>query len=169
MSGPTIQDRRRTPVRNCAAALRPRSTPPVWRIRFSFAAEPVQAAQARRRVAAALGSAWGDVPATDDATLVASEVMTNGCRYGGGRARVRARISMTLKVSTPAPWRDHEAPPDAAEDESGRGLEVVQALAVSVRIASDAEGPGVSVTVVCLAEPEQAAAAGGQVPDDCAA
>jgi anti-sigma regulatory factor (Ser/Thr protein kinase) len=162
MSGPTIQDRRRAPARNRAAVPRPRSTPPVRRIGFSFAAEPVQVAQARRRVAAALGSTWGDVPAADDATLVASEILTNGCRYGGGRVRVRARISsqsMTLKVSTPAPWRDQEAEPDPVEDESGRGLEIVQALAESVLIAPDVEGPGISVTVVCLAAPAQAAVA----------
>lgn len=156
MSGPTIQDRRRTPARNRAAVPRPRSTPPVRRIGFSFAAEPAQVAQARHRVAAALGSTWGDVPAADDATLVASEVLTNGCRYGGGRVRVRARISsqsMTLKVSTPAPWRDQEAEPDPVEKESGRGLEIVQALAESVLITADTDGPGVCVTVVCLAEP----------------
>jgi anti-sigma regulatory factor (Ser/Thr protein kinase) len=125
---------------------------------FSFAAEPVQVSQARRRVAAALGSVWGDVPAVDDAALVASEVLTNGSRYGGGRVRVRARISsqrITLKVSTPAPWRDPEAQPDP-EGESGRGLEIVLALAESVLITPDTDGPGICVTVVCLAEPEQA-------------
>lgn len=159
MSGPTIQDRRLAPARNRPAAPRLRSTLRVRRIGFSFAAEPVQVAQARRRMAAALGSAWGDVPAVDDATLVASEVLTNGCRYGGGRVRVRARISsqsMTLKVSTPAPWRDPEAQQDPVDDESGRGLEIVQALAEYLHIAPDAKGAGISVTVLCLAEPTQA-------------
>jgi anti-sigma regulatory factor (Ser/Thr protein kinase) len=162
MSGPTVQDRRRAPARIRAAAPPRASTATVRRVGFSFAAEPVQVAQARRRVASLLGSVWRDVPAADDATLVASEVLTNGCRYGGGRVRVRARISsqrMTLKVSTPAPWRDPQAQPDA-EGESGRGLEIVLALAESVVIASDADGPGISVTVVCLAEPVLAAAAG---------
>jgi len=155
MSGPTIQNRSRTPARIRAAAPQRRNAAPVRRLGFSFAAEPVQVAQARRRVAALLGSTWRDVSAADDATLVASEVFTNGCRYGGGRVRVRARISsqrMTLKVSTPAPWRDPQAQPDA-EGESGRGLEIVLALAESVLIAQDANGPGISVTVVCLATP----------------
>lgn len=162
MSGPTIQDRRRAPARIRAAAPRRAGTAAVRRVGFSFAAEPAQVAQARRRVAALLGSVWSDGPAVDDATLVASEVLTNGCRYGGGRIRVRARVGsqrMTLRVSTPAPWRDPQAPPDA-EGESGRGLEIVLALAESVVIASDTDGPGISVTVVCLAEPVLAVAAG---------
>ena len=162
MSGPTIHDRRRAPARIRAAAPRRASTALVRRVGFSFAAEPVQAAQARRRVAALLGLVWGDVSAVEDATLVASEVLTNGCRYGGGRVRVRARISsqrMTLRVSTPAPWRDPQAQPDA-EGESGRGLEIVLALAESVVIASDTGGLGISVTVVCLAIPVSSAATG---------
>ena len=162
MSGPTIQDRRRAPARSRAAGPRSPGSAPERRMGFSFSAEPVQVTQARRRVAALLGSAWGDVPAASDATLVASEVLTNGCRYGGGLVRVRARISsqqMTLKVSTPAPWRDPHVQPEA-EDESGRGLEIVLALAESVIIARDTDGPGISVTVVCLAEPVLSAAAG---------
>ncbi|MBR7827811.1 ATP-binding protein [Actinospica sp. MGRD01-02] len=161
MSGPTIQDRRRASARIYDAASGRASTVPVRRLGFSFAAEPVHVAQARHRVADLLGSAWGDGPAAEEATLVASEVLTNGCRYGGGRVRVRARISsqrMTLKVSTPAPWRDPEAQPDV-DAESGRGLEIVRALAESVSIAADPDGLGVSVTVVCLAAPAPTAAA----------
>jgi anti-sigma regulatory factor (Ser/Thr protein kinase) len=171
MSGPTIQDRRRAPARNRSVAQPWRRVALVRRMGFSFAGEPVQVAAARHRVAAVLGSAWGDVPAVEDATLVASEVLTNGCLYGGGRVRVRARISgerMTLKVSTPAPWRDPQAQPDPAEGENGRGLEIVTALAESVIIASDIGGPGVSVTVVCLAAPAQTVSP-RQVADVCAA
>lgn len=155
MSGPTIKDRRRAPARISAAVPRRRNTVPVRRLGFSFAAAPVEVAQARRRVAALLGAAWGDVPAAGDAALVASEVLTNGCLHGGGRVRVRARISsqrMTLRVSTPAPWRVPQEQPDA-EAESGRGLEIASALADSVLVTPDTDGPGISVTVVCLAEP----------------
>lgn len=170
MSGPTTQHRRGA-ARYRAAAPRLRGTAPVRRMGFSFAGEPAQVAKARHRVAAVLGLAWGDGPAAEDATLVASEVLTNGCRYGGGRVRVRARISderMILKVSTPAPWRDPQAQHDPVGDESGRGLEIVMALAASVIIAPDTDGPGISVTVVCLAASVQTASS-RQVADVSAA
>jgi anti-sigma regulatory factor (Ser/Thr protein kinase) len=100
--------------------------------------------------------------------LVVSEVLTNGCLYGGGRVRVRARISrqsITVKVSTPAPWRDRQAQLSDVEDENGRGLEIARALAESVHIAPDAESTGVSVTVVCLAAPARgtAGASAGEI------
>jgi anti-sigma regulatory factor (Ser/Thr protein kinase) len=162
MSGPAIQDRRRAPTRARTAAPRPGARAVVRRLGFSFSGEPAQVVRARHRVEALLESQWGKSPEADDAALVACEIFTNGARYGGGRVRVRARVSsrsITLKVSTPAPWRDPEAQRCALDEERGRGLEIVEALAASVCIWPDIDGCGVTVTVVCLAAPARAAAA----------
>ena len=164
MSGPTIQDRRPTaaPGFSRPALPRLRTVASERRIGLSFSGEPIQAERARHRVEALLAFQWGRGPAADDAGLVAGEVLANGCRYGGGRVRVRARISsrsITLTVSTPAPWRVQEVEPSGVVKESGWGLEIVEALAESVCIGTDPDGRGVSVTVVCLAGPARTAAA----------
>ena len=164
MSGPTIQDRRRAPARDRAAVVRLDGTVPVRWFGFSFRAEPVRVVQARRRLTAVLVSMWGDGGEADDAALVASEILTNGCRYGSSYIWVRARISsqsMTLKASTPASWNAQEALPVEADAqaEGGRGLEIVRALAESVRITPDVDGSGASVIVLCRAEPPQAVVA----------
>lgn len=162
MSGPTIQNRRQAAVRNHASAPRARLTAAVRRIGFSFSGKPVEAARARHWMEALLAAQWGQSPGVDDAALVAAEVLANGCRHGGGRVRVRARISsrsITLNVSTPAPWRAPAPTPAApgAIEEGGHGLEIVAALAESVRIGPGVDGSGVSVTVVCLATPARPA------------
>lgn len=137
-------------------AMRVRVRPRVRRVRFSFPAEPLQAAVARRRVAALLTTAWGEGQDVDDATLVASEVLTNGCLHGGGRVRVHASINrqaMRLRVSTPARWNVGDGQSSSTcDDESGRGLEIVRALAQTFLVARGQNGAGTSVTVVCLAQ-----------------
>lgn len=153
MSGPTMRTRHPAWARDREDAAHVRMRPLARRIGFSFRADAAQVSWARHRVAALLISAWGAGPEADDATLAASELFANGCVHGTGRVQVCVRVSkssMTLRVSTPGAWRtEGMRAPACADAESGRGLEIVQALAESFLIAPDPRGCGNCVTVVC--------------------
>ena len=152
MSGPTILTQRTMPPREPVCAGRMLSHARSRRVGFSVPGLPVYAAWARRRMAGLLAEAWGEGSDVADATQVVAELFNNGCLHGGGRIRARARISrysMTLRVTTPAPWKETADGREPGERETGRGLEIARFFAESLRIAPDPHGLGTCVTVVC--------------------
>ncbi|MGW7364344.1 SpoIIE family protein phosphatase [Streptomyces sp. NPDC054841] len=97
-----------------------------------LAATPASVSQARAFVGKSLIS-WDCAQLVDDARLLVSEVVTNAIQHGQGPVRLRMRrnsTELTVEVS------DHSHHPPqprlaAADDESGRGLILVDTLASS--------------------------------------
>ncbi|MEW1659937.1 ATP-binding protein [Streptomyces sp. NPDC093707] len=103
-------------------------------IRLSVSGTPAAAASARRRIVAAMRD-WG-LPADSDvlhvAELMAGELLSNVVQHAGlGAATVTARCdgnAITVEVSDSS--RDLPRPRSPSqEDEHGRGLSIVAALA----------------------------------------
>jgi anti-sigma regulatory factor (Ser/Thr protein kinase) len=93
--------------------------------------EPAQIGHARRRTRQAL-SQWGlGEQAADLAELIVSELATNAIRHGEGLIRVDvsfARGDLRVEVHDDAAARRPVRQQAAAEDESGRGLAVLDGL-----------------------------------------
>ncbi|MFI0777943.1 ATP-binding protein [Streptomyces sp. NPDC021212] len=94
--------------------------------------EPASASRARRLVRAALNT-WALTHMIDDGTLIISELVGNAARHSGCRLlrvsvrlpdRDRLRLAVTDKC-TQAPT----AQEPCCDDESGRGLVLVEAMA----------------------------------------
>ncbi|WP_063736887.1 ATP-binding protein [Streptomyces sp. RTd22] len=94
--------------------------------------EPESASRARRLVRAALNT-WDLGPLVEDGTLIISELVGNAARHSGCRLlrvsvrlpdRDRVRLAVTDKCLQPT---TAQAP--GSDDESGRGLLLVDALA----------------------------------------
>lgn len=99
-----------------------------------LAAAPAEARRARREVAAALSS-WGCPPSVvDDAVLLVSELVSNAVRYGTevsvtvDLVHVGDRLLLEVTDGSRARPRVRRPEPD---DEQGRGMQLVQALATA--------------------------------------
>ncbi|MFD8812890.1 ATP-binding protein [Streptomyces sp. NPDC059627] len=97
---------------------------------ISIAANKALVGEVRRSVRAALLS-WGADEIADDMAVVASELVSNALKYTGGEAAVRLRLA---KGQAQLEVEDGSAQQPAqrrvgAEDEKGRGLLLVEALA----------------------------------------
>lgn len=95
---------------------------------WTFPAEPGAVASARAVVRVTLRE-WGLDPATDTATLLVSELVTNALRHASGPIglrleRERDGDALLVEVSDPLPDPPLERPA-GADDESGRGLQLV--------------------------------------------
>ena len=104
----------------------------------AFAATPDQAGAARRFLAAILGGH----PAADDAVACLGELASNSIQHSqsaraGGTFTVRMRragAAIRVEVTDQAgPWR----PASGRDDESGRGLVIVAALAAEWGVTTD--------------------------------
>ena len=84
----------------------------------------------RLAIRAALRS-WGRPELTDDAELLATELVTNALRHGQGDLGVRVHIAAGhLQVEVRDGSHECPEPRDASlDDEDGRGLFIVEALA----------------------------------------
>ncbi|MEU7054627.1 ATP-binding protein [Streptomyces sp. NPDC046197] len=100
----------------------------------SYTPYPQAIPRARRRVAQ-LAVAWGRPGAADDAALLASELCTNAVLHGCLRDRLfRVETSLrgnTLRIAVTDPRGERlpVARPSGADDQFGRGLLIVRALA----------------------------------------
>ncbi|MFI9272019.1 PAS domain S-box protein [Kitasatospora sp. NPDC052896] len=93
-------------------------------------AVPTSASEARAFVEKVL-TAWGHTHLVDDARLLASEVLTNAVQHGKGPVRLRLRCHPTelaVEVTDQSPHLPHPRLAEA-DEESGRGLTLVEALA----------------------------------------
>jgi serine/threonine-protein kinase RsbW len=74
-----------------------------------------------------------DEPHAEDALLLASELATNAVRYGIGDftvAVVRLDAVLRVEVCDRSPVRPTMAPPRGDADDGGRGLRIVDAVAL---------------------------------------
>ncbi|QDY79104.1 ATP-binding protein [Streptomyces qinzhouensis] len=95
----------------------------------TFPTEDVQVARIRRLTTQHL-EAWGLAPLSDDATLLVSELVTNAIRYGVGPVSLCVHAADELRIEvvdgSPVVPTPRRAGPD---DENGRGLDIVAAVA----------------------------------------
>jgi two-component sensor histidine kinase len=115
---------------------------------------PLHAHQARSWLAAYLATVWSDSDAVFSAEVAASELFTNASVHGAGSVSVIARADanlLLLEVGDDSPQLPaiHNADDD---DEHGRGLHIVDALAVCWRGQSRVFG-GKTIQVVLGAAP----------------
>jgi anti-sigma regulatory factor (Ser/Thr protein kinase) len=120
----------------------PGTADPVEVVRVELPANPHAPAMARRAVTAALGAA-GMEDHVDTAALLASEVVTNALRHGGGPDELvigidPGGVSVAVRDDSPQPPREEAGDgPGAARvvegglAENGRGLLLVDMLADS--------------------------------------
>ncbi len=100
---------------------------------FALAFDPTGAQTPRRarRACARQLAEWNLEHLTDDVELIASELVTNAQRHGGGLREVRldrAEDSLRISVTDFSPVPPHEGAA-APTDVSGRGIAMVAALA----------------------------------------
>jgi len=103
--------------------------PPVATATTDLPAEPGAVGTGRRFVVATL-DAWGCSGMAETARLLVSEVLTNALRHGIGPINLRLRRSerdLTVEVTDRATSIPHRRLAEEA-DESGRGLQLVEAL-----------------------------------------
>lgn len=117
--------------------------------RWRWAPAATVAGEARKVIADALGR-WGLADLADDVVLMASEVVSNACKYGRGPIVVRLRpcgCGVTCKVTDSEPVFALTAAPD--DDEGGRGLMIVQGLAAVAGVRPARFGRGKTVFFTC--------------------
>jgi anti-sigma regulatory factor (Ser/Thr protein kinase) len=124
-----------------------RYTRGAWAVTASLPARP-QVVRHARRIARTALEAWGAGETSDAAETVVSELVTNALVYG--RGPVDLAIALTdemLRISV----TDHgRALPRARaagpEEQSGRGLQIVEALALSWEVLARPDGK----TITCV-------------------
>jgi len=129
--------------------------------------EPAQVRHVRKRARAAL-SRWGLAEHADLAELIVSELATNAIRHGDGVVQVCvsfARCDLRVEVRDEAPGRWPVRQEAAAEDESGRGLALLDEL-IGLHggcrgVTHDGSGRRKTVYVVICLAPDQAGPATG--------
>jgi anti-sigma regulatory factor (Ser/Thr protein kinase) len=103
-------------------------------------------AQARRQVRAACDG-WPDT-IVDVAMMLTSELVTNAVRHGRGDVGLRISRNgdrLRIEVSDASPDVPEPAPPAGTDEERGRGLHIVDALAADWGIYP--HDPGLGKTV----------------------
>ena len=121
--------------------------------------EPIQIGRAREQARKALPG-WGLGEHTDLAELIISELVTNAMVHGEGQIEVRlscAHGDLWAEVHDDGAGRPVRQRP-AADDERGRGLELIDGLigpyGGARGVVDDSNGPGKTVYVaVSLADP----------------
>ncbi|MEV0219998.1 SpoIIE family protein phosphatase [Streptomyces sp. NPDC050704] len=106
---------------------------PLATARLDLAAVPAAVTEGRAFLTEFLASWNCPHDVTDDARLLASELLTNAVFHAGGPIGLRLRHTaheLTVEVTDRSPHLPHQRSADAA-DESGRGLAIVDALADS--------------------------------------
>jgi anti-sigma regulatory factor (Ser/Thr protein kinase) len=102
--------------------------------------------------------AWGLSTVADSAELVVSELMTNAIThahppYGNLIATRFERLADGVRIEVHDAGDGKPEPRDApAEEESGRGLGLVEALTGGTWGVSDRDGPGKVVWAVCTGD-----------------
>lgn len=115
-----------------------------WRMSRTFPGSPVAITEARRFVTALL-SAW---PVTEDAELIVSELATNAIRHSasgqfGGCFTVAVHANHSriwLGILDQGGQRAPHPLPPQSDEEGGRGLALVAALAASWGVTGDEQG-----------------------------
>ncbi|MEV8543660.1 ATP-binding protein [Streptomyces sp. NPDC051572] len=117
--------------------------------KVDFLPAEIRAGQMRQITRDRLGQ-WDLTTLTDDATLVVSELVTNAVKHGRGRPvglRVR-RLAHELRIEvtdgTPTPARLRSA---GLDDENGRGLLLVAAVADKWGVSRDGTMTWCSLTI----------------------
>ncbi|QEV49387.1 ATP-binding protein [Streptomyces vinaceus] len=117
-----------------SVALTPHSASPlcagVWDTSWPVAREPASVGRARRALAAQLSS-WGLHGVTDTTRLLVSELITNALRHAHGPVQVNVRVHgavLRCEVEDASPASPARRSADT-DSESGRGIELVDALA----------------------------------------
>ncbi|GAA3423223.1 hypothetical protein GCM10018953_04060 [Streptosporangium nondiastaticum] len=115
-----------------------------WRMSRTFPGSPIAIAEARRFITTLLGSR----PGIEDAELIVSELATNAVRHSasgrfGGCFTVavqadRDRIWLGV-LDQGGPYAPRPLPPQE-DEEGGRGLALVAAMAVSWGVTGDEQG-----------------------------
>ncbi|SFF31730.1 PAS domain S-box-containing protein [Actinacidiphila alni] len=121
---------------------------PVPAVSMSLAAEPASVGIGRQFLRSAL-SAWDESELADTVCLLASELLSNAVRHAGGPLRLRLRragneLSVEVGDGSPVQPRPRMT---AADEESGRGLLLVDALASAWGTVPTAEGKAVWFSV----------------------
>lgn len=105
--------------------------------------------EARQSLARQL-SAWGLTQVADDVELIASELVTNAIRHGGGVAQVsltardgRVQIEVGDYSRTPP-----TPPRDAGVEPSGRGMMLVEALSSRWGVRPEPQGKTVWAEII---------------------
>ncbi|MCM3887593.1 ATP-binding protein [Frankia sp. R82] len=101
--------------------------------RFDLPAEPRAAGRARRLVSELL-AAWNRAETIEVAQLLVSEVVTNAVRFVGDRGALSLSVTLSIDRIRIAVDDGSSLHPDlravADDDESGRGMHLVAALAL---------------------------------------
>jgi PAS domain S-box-containing protein len=123
--------------------------PPVAAAAVDLPAEPAAVGTGRRFVVARLAE-WGcSDELAETARLLVSEVLTNAVRHGIGPINLRLRRSareLTVEIADRAAGLPHQRLAEEA-DESGRGLQLVEALTVCWGTRPTEEGKSVWFTL----------------------
>lgn len=127
-----------------------------WRMSRTFPGSPVAITEARRFVTALLG-AWSG---TEDAELIVSELATNAVRHSAS-GRFGGCFTVAVQADRGRIWlgildqggqrTPHPLPPQA-DEEGGRGLALVAALAASWGVTGDEQGRIVWATLNLTSE-----------------
>ncbi|MCK9877638.1 ATP-binding protein [Frankia sp. Ag45/Mut15] len=118
--------------------------------RFDLPAEPRAAGRARRLVTELL-AAWNRAEAIEVAQLLISEVVTNAVRFVGDRGALRLTVTLSIDRIRIAVDDGSSLHPTLRladdDDESGRGMHLVAALALQWGIVDcpQEQGPGKQV------------------------
>ncbi|EIV93737.1 ATP-binding protein [Frankia sp. QA3] len=118
--------------------------------RFDLPADPRTAGRARRLVTELL-AAWNRPETIEVAQLLVSEVVTNAVRFVGDRGALCLSVSLQadrIRIAVDDGTSQHPAlKPAGEDDESGRGMHLVAALALQWGVVDilDDQGPGKQV------------------------
>ncbi len=112
---------------------------------WSLPRDPSSASQARKLTRLTLAS-WNLEALLDETQLMVSELVTNALDHGSGPIGLRFRRGNRLRceVSDTSPELPQQRDSDN-EDESGRGLMIVDALATQWGHHTTSEGPGKTI------------------------
>lgn len=126
------------------------SAPPVRTVEYLLPSAPAGVGQARSLVRADLGR-WGLAHVMDDCLLIVSELVTNAVRHGGSAytLRLEERAGRLYgEVFDPGDGVPLQRSP-GVEALSGRGLQIVAAIADDWGVATTDNGKLVWFTVAC--------------------
>lgn len=119
------------------------------RVEYTLPQEIESAGRARKLTSAFLRRPHRHLPEVDaervdDATLIASELVTNATQHGRSPCRLRVEVSddrLTVEVHDASPAGPRVLKPSTERD-SGRGLAIVRHLAARLEVVGGGRGQG---------------------------